>query len=430
MDAAVISAVVAWVIFFFITGVEIAFRSANKLLIDLEEKQGFVRGKVLLFLVKEPAWFFCTTFLGQIASLTLLAIFLVRMISPDTLIITSSTIVVMGLKTAGFMALLILIALLGARSICTSRPNRVLGVLIYPFAIFFLALLPLTFGLITLGKRLMKLTPAKSFADLTELFAPVSYWHTQAKTPTPEIETADLKLNNKILQNALEFKNVKVRECMIPRTEIIAMDIQEGIAKLHNIFIQSGHSKIIVYRDNIDNIIGYCSSSAMFKLPETVAEILTPIITIPETTPASDLMARFIEERKNLAVVMDEFGGTSGLVSMEDVIEEIFGDIEDEYDIDELTEQIVDANNFLFSGRLEIDYLNETYSLNLPAGDYDTLGGLILSHTEDLPKPGETVTLRDFTFKVQSTVKNSIGIVRVTHHPVPPESDENEDKTP
>jgi CBS domain containing-hemolysin-like protein len=215
---------------------------------------------------------------------------------------------------------------------------------------------------------------------------------------------------------------------MIPRNEIVAMDVQEGIAKLHNLFIQSGHSNIILYRENIDNVVGYCSSSAVFRHPETVTEILTPIITIPETTPASELLTRFIEERKKIAVVMDEFGGTAGLVSMEDVIEEIFGDIEDEYDVDEFTEHAIDANTFLFSGRLEIDYLNETYSLNLPQGDYDTLGGLILSLTEDLPKSGEIVTLPNFILTIQSTVKNRIGIVRLTRQEPPSETEENLDK--
>ncbi len=224
-------------------------------------------------------------------------------------------------------------------------------------------------------------------------------------------ENENIELDKKIFSKALAFKTIQVRDCMIPRTEIVAVDLADGLPALHRAFVESGHSKILVYKDNIDDIIGYCHSAALFKHPQKIEDILTPIITVPETTMANHLMIEMINQRKSLAVVVDEFGGTAGLVSMEDIIEEIFGEIEDEHDLDERTEQQVNENTWLLSARLEIDYLNETHGWQLPTGDYDTLGGLILSFTEDLPKPGETVDIPPYRFTIQSTFNNRIDTV-------------------
>lgn len=227
-------------------------------------------------------------------------------------------------------------------------------------------------------------------------------------------ENANLQLDEKILQNALEFKTVKIRECMIPRNEITAIDIHAGLEKLQQSFVESGHSKIIIYKNTIDDIIGYCHSSSLFTMPATIEAILTPVITVHETSLASELMRRFLNEKKSLAVVMDEFGGTSGIVSREDVIEEIFGEIEDEYDEDDLVEQKIDDYNYLLSARLEIDYLNEKYHWELPIGEYETLGGLILAFTEDLPVKGEKIVIPPYAFTIQATHDNRIDTVKVT----------------
>jgi CBS domain containing-hemolysin-like protein len=225
---------------------------------------------------------------------------------------------------------------------------------------------------------------------------------------------SELTLEKRLFQNAQEFKLVRVYECMIPRTEITAVDVQDGLEKLHQTFVESGHSKIIIYRETIDDVIGYCHSSALFRKPTTIESILTPILTVSESMLARELLARLISERKSLAIVVDEFGGISGMVSMEDVIEEIFGEIEDEHDVDDLVEQQLDAGTWLLSARLEIDYLNETYGWNLPTGDYETLGGLLLAQTEDIPDPGDVIHLPPFTLLVQSTLDNRIDTVKLT----------------
>ena len=222
-----------------------------------------------------------------------------------------------------------------------------------------------------------------------------------------------VEVDSKIFDNAIEFKSVRVRECMIPRTDIVAVEVMDSIEELKKIFEESGHSKVVVYRDSIDEVIGYCHQLELFKKPKSIEDILTPILIAPESALANELLIQFIQERKSLALVVDEFGGTSGLVSMEDIIEEIFGEIEDEYDNEALTEQLVGELEFLLSARLEIDYLNEKYGWNLPDGDFETLSGFILSKTENLPNIGETVTYGRFTFTIVSKQAHRIETVRL-----------------
>jgi CBS domain containing-hemolysin-like protein len=296
--------------------------------------------------------------------------------------------------------------------------NGLANALSTPFLVCYVLLYPLAYVVATLvrfvAKRMFGLSDPAAMPAIAGLGHPGLF-----------PPSGDSELENRIIHNAEEFKSVLVRECMIPRTEIVAVELSEGIEKLKEAFIESGHSKIIIYKDTIDDVIGYCHSSALFRKPRDIREILTSIIVVPETTLANELMIKFINEHKSLAVVLDEFGGTSGIVSMEDVIEEILGDIEDEHDEDNLIEQKLDENTYLLSARLEIDYLNDAYGWSLPEGDYETLGGLILTLTEDIPEPGETVELPPFTFTIQSTLENRIDVVRLTLTGAGGEAEEN-----
>ncbi|MDB5261205.1 MAG: hemolysin, partial [Adhaeribacter sp.] len=221
------------------------------------------------------------------------------------------------------------------------------------------------------------------------------------------------EVDARIFHNALEFRTVKVRECMVPRIEIEAVEITEPIAVLRQAFTDTGHSKIMVYDQIIDNVVGYCHQLAMFQKPADIASVLTPIIAVPETMLASELFVKFVAEHRSIALVVDEFGGTSGLVTTEDLLEEIIGEINDEFDEESLLEQELQPGVYLFSARQEVDYLNEKYNLDLPYGDYETLGGFILEMHGDIPAPEEVIPVPPFTITILSMDENRINTVKL-----------------
>ncbi|MBN2763488.1 MAG: HlyC/CorC family transporter, partial [Bacteroidales bacterium] len=224
----------------------------------------------------------------------------------------------------------------------------------------------------------------------------------------------DDKTEIKLFQNALDFSSVKLRDCMVPRTEIVALEVNNTIEELKQRFVETGFSKILIYEDSIDNIIGYVTSKDLFKNPSSIKSKLIPLSYVPETMAANKLLHKFIKERKGMAVVVDEFGGISGMITIEDIMEEIFGEIEDEHDTDEFIEKIISENTYTFSGRLEIDYLNEQYPLSIPESeDYDTLAGFIMFHYESIPKLNEILTIEHFEFKILKVSHTRIELVQM-----------------
>ncbi|GAB2777979.1 hypothetical protein GCM10027275_21570 [Rhabdobacter roseus] len=299
------------------------------------------------------------------------------------------------------------------------------------FAVAALAWGSLYLSWLSLGRRYPALVDLQRFpVRLAEWLLTPLYWlmepllmkkHAGASTIREETESADdpdfedHSIEERMFINALDFKDVRIRDCMIPRTEISAVSLDDTIEDLRQAFISSGHSKIVVYRDSVDEVVGYCHSLALFRKPKEISAIVTPILIVPEAMPASDLMLRFLEERKSLALVVDEFGGTSGLVSVEDVVEQIFGEIQDEYDsTEDWTERQLDEHTYLLSARHEIDYLNDKYEWNLPEGDYDTLAGLLIHTHEDLPKVNEVIQVPPYVFKVISMQDTRIELVRLS----------------
>lgn len=237
----------------------------------------------------------------------------------------------------------------------------------------------------------------------------------------------DHSIEERMFINALDFKDLRIRDCMIPRTEISAVNVNASIEDLRTAFLTSGHSKIIVHRESVDEVLGYCHALSLFKKPKEISNIITPILIVPEAMPASDLMLRFLEERRSLALVVDEFGGTSGLVSVEDVVEQIFGEIQDEYDsTEDWTERKLDDDSYILSARHELDYLNEKYGWELPEGDYDTLAGMLIDTFGDLPEVNETVSIPPYAFQVVSMQDTRIELVRLTIEEKEKKSDKNQ----
>jgi len=401
----------------FFSGMEIAFISSNKLQIELQNKQGELGGRLLSKFVQRPGQFIGTTLMGNTISLVLYGIFMaylmedpLKMNLPPSLnnegfILFSQTIVstIIVLITAEFLP----------KSLFMLNPNSMLNFFVLPFWIIYTLIYPIVWATVWLSRffitKVLRLeySEDKPVFTVTDLNSFIQNHITKAK------EEGHVEIDTKIFDNAVEFKTVRVRECMVPRTDVVSVEVDDPIEELKTVFEESGHSKIIVYRETIDDVIGYCHQLELFKKPKTIEEILTPIIIAPESALANELLIQFIQERKSLALVVDEFGGTSGIVSMEDIIEEIFGEIEDEYDSDDLMEQKISDQEFVLSARQEIDYLNDKYGWELPIGDFETLSGLILSLTENLPKKGESVTIGPYTFTIMTKQEHRIDTVRL-----------------
>ncbi len=402
---------------FFFSGIEIAFLSANRLQVELRGKQGIWSGKIMSYFMRNPSRFIGTTLIGNTLALVIfgnsMAVLFEPILAENLPPSINNEPSILLIQTVLSTLLILFAAEFLPKSLFMINPNFILSTLALPFVVMYALLAPVTFTIVNLSKWVITGLLRLEYSEERPVFGLTDLNHYLRNMQKVHHEDEEIDLDKKILHNALEFKKVRVRDCMIPRTEIAAVALEDGMERLKKAFVESGHSKIVVYRDTIDDIIGYCHSAALFRNPKNIEEILTPISNVTETALANDIMVQLLRERRSLAIVLDEFGGTAGLVSMEDVIEEIFGDIEDEHDSDYLTEQKLDEKTFLFSARLEVDYINETYHWQLPVGEYETLGGLILAYTEDFPLKGEKVEVPPYTFVIQSTRGNLIDTVRV-----------------
>lgn len=402
----------------FFSGMEIAYISANKLQIELQSKQGLLSGKVLSKFVQKPGQFIGTTLIGNTITLVLYGIFMaflldqpIRNLLPESL---NNEVFILLLQTLISTFVVLITGEFLPKSFFMLNPNSLLSLFALPFFGIYYIMYPIVWLIVGLSRlfitKVLRLeyNEEKPVFKVTDLNAFIKEHFRQANSNHRKMD-----IDSKIFDNAIEFKTVRIRECMIPRTDIVAVEVDDNIGVLKKVFEESGHSKVIVYRDTIDEVIGYCHHLELFRKPKTIEEILTPIIIAPESALANELLIQFIQERKSLALVVDEFGGTSGIVSMEDIIEEIFGEIEDEYDNDDLIQQKIGDDEYLLSARHEIDYLNEKYGWDLPYGDFETLSGLILSLTENLPNKGDSVVYERYTFTIMTKLAHRIETVRL-----------------
>jgi len=409
--------ILAMVFSAFFSGVEMAFVSSNKLYFELKAKQNILSAKIIAHFNQSPSQFIGTMLIGNTLSLVAYGIFmeefLHHLILANLPWITNE---IIARLIASIIATIIILTTseFTPKSIFLINPDAILEFLAIPIWIINTLMFPLVWLTVGLSKwfitRVLRLSyseekPAFGLTDLNHYLQNLN-----RKVSTEEENEVDTK----IFHNALEFKQVKVRDCMIPRTEITAIEIEEGIEGLKKVFIESGHSKVLVYKETLEEVVGYCHSLALFKKPKDIQSILTSIPIVPEAMPANDLMLKFSKERKSLAIVVDEFGSTSGLVSMEDVMEQIFGEIQDEFDdTEDWIEKRLDDHTYILSGRHEIDYLNEKYNWNLPEGDYETLGGMLIHLYEDIPAVNEVITLSALQFQIMTVTDARIDTVKV-----------------
>lgn len=401
----------------FFSGMETAYISADKLRIEmLSQKKGLMASSLSYF-QRHRARFLSTTLVGNNLALVLYGILMANLLEPRILNTLphwiDSPIITLVIQTLIATFIVLITAEFLPKSLFLLNPNTLLRIFSLPMMGLFVLMSPLVWMVEIISKFIVTRIFQLSYAENQSLFA-LTDLNNFIKKNTEHSEIEDQEIDVKFFNNAIEFKEIQVRECMIPRTEIIAVDINDDLLKLSAAFIDSGHSKIIVYKENIDNVIGYCHSLEMFKKPKSIKDILTTILIIPETMPANELLVKLIADQKSLALVVDEFGGTAGLVSIEDVMEEIFGEIRDEHDDEFLIEQKIAENIYLLSARHEIDALNEKYNWSLPKGDYDTLGGLILAKNEDIPTIQDEIGIDHFLFQIINMEDNRIDQVRLT----------------
>jgi len=398
----------------FFSGVEIAFVSADKLHIEVLRKKGKLAGRILALFSNNQSQFLATMLVGNNIALVLYGIYMADLLKPFiTTYLSDIDVVVLIVQSILSTVLVLITAEFLPKSLFLINPDLSLRLFAIPMGLIYVIMFPIVYIIVKLSSLFIllfgfRLSDEKPVFSLTDL-------NNYIKNNILNInEEEEAEIDAKIFNNAIEFKAVKVRECMIPRTEIVAVDEKDSVEELRNLFDESGHSKIIVYKESIDEVIGYCHALELFKKPSDIKSILTPILIVPETMLANELLIQFITERKSLALVVDEYGGTSGIVSIEDVIEEIFGDIRDEHDDKYLTEQKLDENNFILSARHEIDYLNDKYNLGLPEGEYDTLGGMIFEYHEDIPSVNEIIEIPNFVITIFTMEENRIDNVKLT----------------
>ena len=397
----------------FFSGMEIAFVSSNRMLAEMDkEKNGFVQ-KVLSVFYSHPNGFVSTMLVGNNIVLVLYGILFAE-IFDKTLFAPFSSATQVVLDTIASTLVVLFTGEFLPKTFFKSNPNRLLTIFSPIAYIFYILLWPISKFATLLSKAILKVfgIDMDNKSD-DEGFSKVDLDYL-VQSSIDNSQGGDVEDEVKIFQNALDFTDTKIRDCMIPRTEINAVEDTCSLEELEQTFIESGNSKIIVYHEDIDHIIGYIHSSEMFRHRNDWKEYIRTMPFVPETMPAQKLMKTFLQQKKTLGVVIDEFGGTSGIVSLEDIVEEIFGDIEDEHDNSNYISKQVSDNEYLLSGRLEIDKVNSMFNLDLPESDeYMTIGGLILHYYESFPKLNEVVKIDKFEFKIIKNTMTKIELVKL-----------------
>ncbi len=402
----------------FFSGMEIAFVSSNKIYLEIEKKQDNFLSHILTKLTEKPSQFIATMLIGNNVALVVYSFFM-----GDLLM---QWFVTLGIEFSSFMNLLIQTVLSTLIVLITSEflpkvffqiyANSFVKFFAIPAYIFYLIFYVVSSFIMWISDTILKRF-FKTEGDFVPLFfskIELGNYISEQMNHFEDHETVDSEIQ--IFQNALEFSGVKARDIMTPRTEIAGVDVLDSVDDLKEMFIKTGYSKIMVYQNSLDDCIGYVHSFELFKKPKTIKSILIRVEYVPETIFIKEVLDLLIKKRKSVAVVLDEYGGTAGIMTIEDIVEELFGEIEDEHDSEEIRiEQEIEEGVFLFSARLDVEYLNQTYKLNIPESDsYGTLGGFIVDYTKGIPKKGNKISIGNYNFVVEEASNNKIELVKMS----------------
>jgi len=409
----VFSIFIALLLIAFFSGIEIAFVSANKLRVELLKEKGSLTAKIISGFNSNPSRFISTMLIGLNIAVVIFGSIAETYFSPERLGFgTVNPVTWLIVQTIVTTFIILIFGELVPKILFRVNADSTLLLFAYPVKLIYILLAPLTNLFHALARLILRKLFGIQLREGSQDFTKEDLEYLVKETAVEEDDKDEADhLNSEIFEKALYLKDIKVRSCMIPRPEIQSFEVTDSLDDLRKMFIETKLSRIIIYDEKIDNILGYVHHFDMLKEPTSVRPLIRPILTIPDSMTARDLLLQFIRERKNMAWVVDEYGGTAGIITLEDLMEEIFGEIEDEHDEENLTEKKITDNEYVFSGRLEVDYLNNEYDLDIPEGDYTTLNGYIISNFEDLPEAGTEMKMDHFQLKILRASETRIELV-------------------
>lgn len=402
----------------FFSGMEIAFISSNKIYLEIEKKQDNFLSKILTKLTEKPSKFIAAMLIGNNIALVVYGFLMGELLMNwvDSFQYHFSDLVNLFIQTFLSTLLVLITAEFLPKVFFQIYANTLIKFFAIPAYLFYILFYMISSFFIWVSDFVLKKF-FRTEGDQVQLYftkIELGNYITEQMSTVEDDEDVDSEIQ--MFQNALEFSGVKARDVMSPRTEIVAIDLFDSIAELKELFIETGYSKIVVYENSLDEILGYVHSFDLFKKPENLKSIVIPVEFVPETIYIKDVMNLLTKKRKSVAVVLDEYGGTSGIVTIEDIVEELFGEIEDEHDSDEeLIEKEMGDDTYIFSARFDVEYLNQAYKLNIPESDsYGTLGGFIVDFTNDIPLKGEVITIGNYHFVIEEATNKKIELVKMT----------------
>ncbi|OCB75213.1 hemolysin family protein [Flavobacterium crassostreae] len=402
----------------FFSGMEIAFISSNKIYLEIEKKQDNFLSKILTKLTEKPSKFIAAMLIGNNIALVVYGFFMGELLMRwmDSLAYNFSDFSNLLLQTILSTMVVLLTAEFLPKVFFQIYANVLIKVFAIPAYFFYQLFYFISTFFIWVSDFVLKKFFRTDGDQIPLFFSKIELgdYITEQMSSVEDEDEVDSEIQ--MFQNALDFSSVKARDVMSPRTEIVAMDIFETVEELKALFIETGYSKVLIYQNSLDDILGYVHSFDLFKKPKTIQSIIIPVEFVPETVFIKDVMSLLTKKRKSVAVVLDEYGGTSGIVTIEDIVEELFGEIEDEHDSDEaLIEQVLAEDNYVFSARFDVEYLNQTYKLAIPESDsYGTLGGFIVDFTKEIPLVGEEITIGNYHFQIEEATNKKIELVKLT----------------